>query len=98
MFKDDVSAVAPGCAKWQGSILTVFDNGYAYEYRLNGRKWSLVDTYASNDLPAVCFDVSSLDSAAKYEPIYGFIVGCSAVLLFVLIWRLIGGIFSGGKL
>ena len=98
MFKDDTSSVVSGCAKWQGSVLTVYDSGNAFEYRLNGRKWSLVDSYASNYVPSVCFDVSTLDSAAKFEPVYGFIVGCSAVLIFAVIWRIIGGIFSGGRL
>lgn len=97
MFKDDVSEVSDGCAYWQGNLLTVYDGSIARDYRLNGRKWTLVDMYSDTTMPAVCFDVASLDSSAKYEPVYGFIVGCSAVLVFALIWRILGGLFSGGR-
>lgn len=97
MFKDDISEITEGCAYWQGNVLTVYDGLTAKEYRLNGRKWMLVDMYSSTDLPTVCYDVSTLDSSAKYEPVYGFIVGCSVILLFAIIWRIIGGLFSGGR-
>lgn len=101
MFKDDVSEInSSWCNVLTSSdTLVSYNNNRRIDYALNGGRWvkwrSQTSAYGSYDISSyTCIDISSLNSAAYFEPFYyltAFFVFVFSILLFK--WSL-GGILG----